>query len=189
MTGMLAVLAWAITIQLPSLYKVSYCIVPVIVRVLFDTRLALNIHLLMVLLAAFFVPNSFEFVFLQFSTGMVAIYSIKTLIKREQFLISVRSEEHTSELQSLMRISYAVFCLKKKKKIKNITIQQKYKSKIKRNTTQQQKSDKAVVIRTKEMTTIRAPKNTKIAVIHSTTHKLTTTINTTSHPRINKMTT
>src|SRR3546814_3915902 len=30
-----------------------------------------------------------------------------------------RSEEHTSELQSLMRISYAVFCLKKKKKIMN----------------------------------------------------------------------
>src|SRR3546814_9962565 len=31
-------------------------------------------------------------------------------------LVAVRSEEHTSELQSLMRISYAVFCLKKKKK-------------------------------------------------------------------------
>src|SRR3546814_4508959 len=31
-----------------------------------------------------------------------------------------RSEEHTSELQSLMRISYAVFCLKKKKKRKHI---------------------------------------------------------------------
>src|SRR3546814_6404615 len=30
-----------------------------------------------------------------------------------------RSEEHTSELQSLMRISYAVFCLKKKKQIQN----------------------------------------------------------------------
>src|SRR3546814_9142644 len=30
---------------------------------------------------------------------------------------SIRSEEHTSELQSLMRISYAVFCLKKKKRI------------------------------------------------------------------------
>src|SRR3546814_1317557 len=29
-------------------------------------------------------------------------------------LVGVRSEEHTSELQSLMRISYAVFCLKKK---------------------------------------------------------------------------
>src|SRR3546814_1507337 len=33
--------------------------------------------------------------------------------------IVVRSEEHTSELQSLMRISYAVFCLKKKKSKNN----------------------------------------------------------------------
>src|SRR3546814_1319678 len=32
---------------------------------------------------------------------------------------TARSEEHTSELQSLMRISYAVFCLKKKKQSKN----------------------------------------------------------------------
>src|SRR3546814_4987895 len=32
----------------------------------------------------------------------------------------VRSEEHTSELQSLMRISYAVFCLKKKKNISKL---------------------------------------------------------------------
>src|SRR3546814_1928695 len=32
--------------------------------------------------------------------------------------LAVRSEEHTSELQSLMRISYAVFCLKKKKSSK-----------------------------------------------------------------------
>src|SRR3546814_8463610 len=40
----------------------------------------------------------------------------------------VRSEEHTSELQSLMRISYAVFCLKKKKNkktMKSDTSQQK----------------------------------------------------------------
>src|SRR3546814_1299313 len=35
----------------------------------------------------------------------------------EPVSIHVRSEEHTSELQSLMRISYAVFCLKKKTKI------------------------------------------------------------------------
>src|SRR3546814_2644080 len=32
----------------------------------------------------------------------------------ESALVALRSEEHTSELQSLMRISYAVFCLKKK---------------------------------------------------------------------------
>src|SRR3546814_10538710 len=33
-------------------------------------------------------------------------------------IAALRSEEHTSELQSLMRISYAVFCLKKKQKTK-----------------------------------------------------------------------
>src|SRR3546814_4794159 len=37
-----------------------------------------------------------------------------------------RSEEHTSELQSLMRISYAVFCLKKKKTNKHHTLQYTY---------------------------------------------------------------
>src|SRR3546814_2703833 len=37
-----------------------------------------------------------------------------------QLTTEPRSEEHTSELQSLMRISYAVFCLKKKKHTKNI---------------------------------------------------------------------
>src|SRR3546814_7661083 len=42
---------------------------------------------------------------------------------------AVRSEEHTSELQSLMRISYAVFCLKKKKQYK------KNKNEKKTNTT------------------------------------------------------
>ena len=87
-TGMLVVLSWAIRIKIPSLYYIPYCIVPIIIRILFDTRLALNIHLLVVLVAGFFVPNSFEFAFLQITAGMVAIYSIKNLIKREQFLIS-----------------------------------------------------------------------------------------------------
>src|SRR3546814_8639321 len=43
------------------------------------------------------------------------ILAIKGKIKSALFY-PIRSEEHTSELQSLMRISYAVFCLKKKKK-------------------------------------------------------------------------
>ncbi len=87
-TGMLVALSWAIRAKIPSLYYIPFCIVPIIIRILFDTRLALNIHLLVVLIAGFFVPNSFEFAFLQISAGMVAIYSIKNLIKREQFLIS-----------------------------------------------------------------------------------------------------
>src|SRR3546814_10266886 len=47
--------------------------------------------------------------------GVFAIF----VLHLNQFIFSqklIRSEEHTSELQSLMRISYAVFCLKKKNK-------------------------------------------------------------------------
>lgn len=87
-TSMLLALTWAIKFNLSDLYLIPFCIVPIIIRILFDTRLALNLHLLVILIAGFFVPNSFEFVFYQVTAGMVAIYSIKNLVKREQLLIS-----------------------------------------------------------------------------------------------------
>src|SRR3546814_8467925 len=46
-----------------------------------------------------------------------AVGTVRAVIHPDdRALYDARSEEHTSELQSLMRISYAVFCLKKKKK-------------------------------------------------------------------------
>src|SRR3546814_10034877 len=42
--------------------------------------------------------------------------------------VTIRSEEHTSELQSLMRISYAVFCLKKKKNETKTTMKNRHHS-------------------------------------------------------------
>src|SRR3546814_4568138 len=47
---------------------------------------------------------------------------VRTQVGDRFTLAGSRSEEHTSELQSLMRISYAVFCLKKKKIIVNYAI-------------------------------------------------------------------
>src|SRR3546814_9278699 len=49
--------------------------------------------------------------------GKIISISVKAgdTVKGGDALLVMRSEEHTSELQSLMRISYAVFCLKKKK--------------------------------------------------------------------------
>src|SRR3546814_9630931 len=48
------------------------------------------------------------------SSAAAAVVTMYLLMRS---LLFPRSEEHTSELQSLMRISYAVFCLKKKKEI------------------------------------------------------------------------
>src|SRR3546814_7278228 len=47
----------------------------------------------------------------------------KPFAQLKSLLQLVRSEEHTSELQSLMRISYAVFCLKKKRQPTEYTLQ------------------------------------------------------------------
>src|SRR3546814_3368222 len=49
-------------------------------------------------------------------SSLITVASISTSHRRA----AIRSEEHTSELQSLMRISYAVFCLKKKIKYINL---------------------------------------------------------------------
>src|SRR3546814_8732237 len=75
------------------------------------------------------IGRNLDFVSVHFypETGKIpeAVKALKTydigkpLVIEEMFPLKSRSEEHTSELQSLMRISYAVFCLKKKKK-KNI---------------------------------------------------------------------
>src|SRR3546814_3992446 len=49
--------------------------------------------------------------------GLAIAGPAETLPRSRSSRLSARSEEHTSELQALMRISYAVFCLKKKKNI------------------------------------------------------------------------
>src|SRR3546814_4103105 len=49
--------------------------------------------------------------------GWARMHGLNTIFVDERDPFRHRSEEHTSELQSLMRISYAVFCLKKKKQI------------------------------------------------------------------------
>src|SRR3546814_2161829 len=61
-----------------------------------------------------------DYTYLAGSLGAVLSSIVVAMVLLPRFyalkVTTVRSEEHTSELQSLMRISYAVFCLKKKKK-------------------------------------------------------------------------
>src|SRR3546814_6784680 len=70
-------------------------------------------------------PNGFTLVELMVVLAIMALAATAVVltipgeeraVRSEADRLAARSEEHTSELQSLMRISYAVFCLKKKKK-------------------------------------------------------------------------
>ena len=70
-------------------FAVPICILPLIIKAFFDARLGLFTHVLTTLLIGFIVPNSFEFVFLQITAGIITIQSVEQLYKRANLFISV----------------------------------------------------------------------------------------------------
>lgn len=66
---------------------VPICIVPILMRVFFDMRVALYIHLTTVIILASLVPNSYEFIFYQLVTGIMSIIAVRELEHRSQFFI------------------------------------------------------------------------------------------------------
>lgn len=70
------------------LNAVPLCLVPIIVRTFYDTRLALFVHIITIIILAFLVPNSFEFLYLQLITGIIAIISVVNLTRRSQFFFA-----------------------------------------------------------------------------------------------------
>jgi|AntRauTorcE11898_2_1112593.scaffolds.fasta_scaffold02670_6 putative nucleotidyltransferase with HDIG domain len=70
------------------LYVIPITIVPLLIRIFFDARLAIVIHLITVLLIGFFAPESFNFVILNVVAGMIAIMSIVQIHRRGQFFLT-----------------------------------------------------------------------------------------------------
>ncbi len=70
------------------IYLIPICIVPIIVSVFYDTRLALFVHLINIILIASLVPNSYDYIFLQLITGIITILSIVRLERRSQFFFT-----------------------------------------------------------------------------------------------------
>ena len=66
---------------------VPLCLAPILVRVFFDIRVALYIHLVIIIIIASFVPNSFEFIFYQLIAGMMSIISVKNFEHRSNFFV------------------------------------------------------------------------------------------------------
>ena len=87
-TLMVFVSRFAVKFDAEYLYIVPLVINVLVIRAFYDTRLALMIHLTTVLLVSYFVPNSFQFLFLQVITGIITIISIVNLYKRSQFFLT-----------------------------------------------------------------------------------------------------
>lgn len=78
----------ALRIDSINLYIVPCCILPIVIRAFFDTRMALFTHVITILILGSIAPNSFEFVYMQIIAGMVAIFSIVNLSNRSQLFIA-----------------------------------------------------------------------------------------------------
>ncbi|MES2286364.1 MAG: HDIG domain-containing metalloprotein [Bacteroidota bacterium] len=78
----------SINTQSFSIYLLPFCILPIIIRAFYDTRIALFVHLITVLIISFMAPSRFEFAFIQLVTGMMAIFSIVNMHNRSQIFIS-----------------------------------------------------------------------------------------------------
>jgi len=72
-----------------NLYLVPFCLLPVIVRSFFDSRLALFAHIVGLIIVGFEAPNGFEFMFLQLIAGIIAIFSLLSLQNRSQLFVSM----------------------------------------------------------------------------------------------------
>ncbi len=70
------------------IYLAPFPILPIVIRSFFDTRIALFVHMVAMLLIGFLVPNSFEFIFLQFIAGIFAIILVNNLYKRGQLFFT-----------------------------------------------------------------------------------------------------
>ncbi len=71
-----------------SIYILPFCILPIITRAFYDTRVALFVHIVTVLMISVMALNRFEFAFIQLLGGMVAIFSIVNMRNRSQIFIS-----------------------------------------------------------------------------------------------------
>ncbi|MFD2185418.1 HD family phosphohydrolase [Aquimarina celericrescens] len=71
------------------IYVVPLCILPLVLKAFFDSRLGLFTHVVTVLILGFVVPNSYEYTFLQIIAGIVTILTISESFKRANLFISV----------------------------------------------------------------------------------------------------
>ncbi len=85
------------------IYVVPLCILPLVLKAFFDSRLGMFTHVITVLILGFVVPNSYEYTFLQIIAGIVTILTISESFKRANLFISV------GQITSIYIIAYIAF--------------------------------------------------------------------------------
>ena len=85
---LMSALTALVSSQSPDLVLiVPLCIVPIMMRVFFDMRVALYVHVTTIIILANMVPNPFEFIFYQLIAGMMSIVTVRNFENRSKFFL------------------------------------------------------------------------------------------------------
>ena len=96
------------------IYAIPLCILPLVIKAFFDSRLGLFTHVILVLILGFIVPDSHEYSFLQIIAGIVTILTISESYKRANLFISV------GQITLVYIIAYVAFHIIHERNIKDI---------------------------------------------------------------------
>ena len=80
---------WVVNLNSAYIYIIPLCIIPLLFKAFFDSRIAFFIHSVTIMLLGFIVPNSYEFIFLNIIAGVVTILTSDNIYKRANLFIAV----------------------------------------------------------------------------------------------------
>jgi cyclic-di-AMP phosphodiesterase PgpH len=88
---LLFIIITRLVIYLPGnvVFLIPFALIPIVIRTFYDSRLALFVYLVAIMLTGFIVPNSFEFVFISYIAGVIAIFSLTNVYRRAKLFFAV----------------------------------------------------------------------------------------------------
>ncbi|MFV0366327.1 MAG: HD family phosphohydrolase [Mangrovibacterium sp.] len=86
----LMVFAYSFTLRLDyvNIYIIPIVILPILIRIFFDSRTAIFTHMISTLFIGYFAPNNYEFIFMSFVAGVVAVFSLDKLHRRSDIVFA-----------------------------------------------------------------------------------------------------
>lgn len=115
-TLLVLITTFVVSIESSYVFVIPICILPLLLKAFFDSRIAFFVHSVTVMLLGFIVPNSYEFIFLNIIVGVITIISSDDLYKRANLFITV------GQITVVYMISYFSFFVIHEGNIDNLEI-------------------------------------------------------------------
>ena len=115
-TLLVLITSFVVSIESSYVFVIPICILPLLLKAFFDSRVAFFVHSVTVMLLGFIVPNSYEFIFLNIIVGVITIISSDDLYKRANLFITV------GQITLVYMISYFSFFVIHEGNIDNLEI-------------------------------------------------------------------